>query len=239
VGFYFPNDDAYDKLYQASAEKYGPPASLLKGMTAAESEFDPKSVRWEPSGRTTKQSGDSDASRGLMQSTQAAVLDLGWPVADKDWNKLFDPAASIEWGTKELAKALANPYWKRPGGKPDADMLVVAGRPVEEMAAATYNMGYPRAIERTTKRIASIYNYPFSYRESPPDGWHFANQPYINMVISFYAMYSALDRGDADAVNRIRDEIKKKELAAGNRGGWEVWRWLPAAVLYWLPGQSA
>ena len=89
-------------------------------------------------------------------------------------------------------------------------------RPVMEQALSAYNMGYPRSILSTTEHLAKHYGYPFSYKTKPPEGWFFANQSYVNQVLSYRTMYDALERGDKTTAGKLREVIKKK----GSTGKW-------------------
>ena len=201
---YRPRDREFDDAFRAAGARHNVPPSLLKGIAAAESDFNPNSVLWEPSHKSTKQPGDTDASRGLMQTTQAAALRVGWP-SGQSFDKLFDPAVSIDYGAREIAYYLANP---RRNMGPKTQGMDVPPTDRTRDAVAAYNMGWPRSIRYTTAFIAAIYAYPMTYATDPPPGWVYANQPYVDRVISYAALYDADLRGDkvsvADAVRLLK-----------------------------------
>jgi len=204
---YRPRDREWDDLFRSAGARHNVPPSLLKGIAASESDFNPGSVLWEPSHKSTKQPGDTDASRGLMQTTQEAARRIGWPSMD-GFDKLFDPEVSIEYGAREIAYYLANP--RRNMGPKSQGKDVPPGDNIRD-AVAAYNMGYPRSIRNTTSFIAKIYGYPMTYATTPPPGWLYANQPYIDRVISYAALYDADLKGDKVAVADALALLKAKD----------------------------
>jgi len=221
MGFYFKRDTEFDDLFRAAAKTHASEAgmtvggffALLKGIAAVESEYDPRSILHEPSHTTAGKPTDTDASRGLMQTTEEVARDRGWPKG-KPYDGLFDPATSIEFGCREIIRYLKNPLVNvKPASLPTVRRVA---RPVMEQALSAYNMGYPRSILSTTEHLAKQYGYPFSYKTKPPEGWFFANQSYVNQVLSYRTMYDALERGDKTTAGKLREVIKKK----GSTGKW-------------------
>lgn len=97
----WPNEDRYDALVRAASGRYGVPASLVKGVIAAESSFQPAAYRAETARASDWPAGvTSDASRGLMQLLYWRAQEMGY-IGSPDG--LYDPATSIELGTKLLA----------------------------------------------------------------------------------------------------------------------------------------
>ncbi len=76
----------FDDLIESAARKYDLPASLIRAVIRAESNFDPNAV-------------SACGAKGLMQLMDATAAWLG--VRDS-----FDPAANIEGGAKYLRKML-------------------------------------------------------------------------------------------------------------------------------------
>ena len=77
-------------------------------------------------------------------------------------------------------------------------------------------MGYPRKIGATTQLIADLYKYPIEYREKPPVGWTYANEPYVRRVASYIAYYQAREKNDVALAEKILDLIKKKDLTTAS-----------------------
>jgi len=229
MGLIHPRDRDYDPIYVAKGNAHDVDPALLKAQTAVESGFNPKAIRWEPSGsKTTARPGDKDASRGLMQVTRKGALPLGWPAGKADAD-MFDPATSIEYGARHLAADLEDPYRHHRSTREKYRTLSADDRPNVEKAIAAYNMGFPRSIRHTTPRIAGIYKYPMAYKSNPPAGWHFANQPYVSMVLERAAAYRAELAGDRAGAERLAAEIKKKR-----RTGWGAG--VLAAVVFGIAG---
>jgi soluble lytic murein transglycosylase-like protein len=224
VGLIFSRDRDYDPLFIAAGKRHGVDPAILKGQTAVESAFNPKAIRWEPSGsNTTARPGDKDASRGLMQTTRKAALSLGWPASRPDSDQ-FDPATSIEWGAREIAADLADPYREHADEREAYRANAADDRPLVEKAIAAYNMGWPRSIRHTVPRIAEIYEYPMTYKTNPPAGWYFANQPYVSLVLAYAAAYRAEFAGDKAKAEQLAADVKKK--GAG-------WATVPASWSSW------
>ena len=232
MGLIYPRDRDWDPVYVAKGKAHGVDPALLKGQTAVESAFKPDAIRWEPSGsNTTARPGDKDASRGLMQTTRKAALALGWPASRADAD-LFDPATSIEWGAREIAADLADPYREHADDRAKYRGMSADDRPNVEKAVAAYNMGFPRSIRSTTSRIAGIYEYPMAYKDNPPAGWYFANQPYVSLVLAHAAAYRAELAGDKVKAAQLAADIKKNAGWAGVSVSWSLWWWE-------LPGSSS
>jgi len=87
--------NVFDSLIQSIASRHAVDPFLVKAVIAAESSFDPRAYREEPQ--------IHDASRGLMQTLYATARDMGYAGAPEG---LFDPATSIEYGTRYLKRQL-------------------------------------------------------------------------------------------------------------------------------------
>jgi hypothetical protein len=87
--------NVFDSLIHSIASRHGVDPFLVKAVIAAESSFDPRAFRNEPQIK--------DASRGLMQTLYATARDMGYTGAP---DGLFDPATSIEYGTRYLKRQL-------------------------------------------------------------------------------------------------------------------------------------
>jgi hypothetical protein len=87
--------NAFDSLIRSIASRHAVDPFLVKAVIAAESSFDPRAFRNEPQ--------IQDASRGLMQTLYATARDMGYTGAPEG---LFDPATSIEYGTRYLKRQL-------------------------------------------------------------------------------------------------------------------------------------
>lgn len=83
--------EQYDGLIRGAALRYGVPASLVKAIIAAESDFDPHARREEPA--------LGDRSRGLMQILEATARALGFT---GNFRELLDPLVNIDLGTQLL-----------------------------------------------------------------------------------------------------------------------------------------
>ncbi len=91
--FGFPSENAYDELIWAAGRKHGVDPLLVKAVIAQESGFRSNAYRAEPR--------INDASRGLMQVLyRTAQSQLGYSGTP---DGMFDPATSIDLGTKYLA----------------------------------------------------------------------------------------------------------------------------------------
>lgn len=169
----FPNEDAYDGVIVAAARAAGVPAGLVKAVIAHESRFVPTAQRAEPH--------INDASRGLMQLLERTARDeLGFT---GDVAALFDPTVNIPLGVRYLALQRS-----RAGGEWAA-------------AVSAYNGGYRPTIgfgRRATVplRICLRRNAAGDCVElrAVPVG-EFANQPYVDAVLGYWADYRALEAG--------------------------------------------
>jgi Transglycosylase SLT domain len=97
------NSGAFDQLIWQTAGRHGVDPYFVKAVVAAESNFEPKAYRAEP------QIGD--ASYGLMQTLYRTAKDMGYSGPSEG---LFDPATSVEYGTKYLAYQLRRYTGKLP-----------------------------------------------------------------------------------------------------------------------------
>jgi soluble lytic murein transglycosylase-like protein len=83
----------FDDLFFEKAAWYSVPYTWVKAIAGAESDYNPNAYREEPQ--------INDASRGLMQVLERTARALGYQgTADG----LFDPATSVDLGTKLLAE---------------------------------------------------------------------------------------------------------------------------------------
>ncbi len=97
----WPFEHVYDAQVGNAAGRYGVPASLVKGIIAAESAFRADAYRKESTAASDWPAGvTEDASRGLMQLLYWRAQDLGYRGGAEG---LHDPATNIELGTKLLA----------------------------------------------------------------------------------------------------------------------------------------
>lgn len=87
--------NAYDQLIWQTAGRHGVDPPLVKAVVAAESSFRPNAYRAEPH--------IGDASYGLMQTLYRTAKDMGYTGAAEG---LYDPATSLEFGTRYLAYQL-------------------------------------------------------------------------------------------------------------------------------------
>lgn len=214
AGVYFKRDQDFDAAFRRQANVSGAPFAALKGLAGAESSFNPDSVLYEPSHKSTQQPGDTDASYGLMQVTGRAAKYAGYPAGDPV-EQLFEPEKNVEYGARILASFIKNPYRNfRTGKRPTTPGKVTVGQPRLHDAIASYNMGFPRPIARTTEGIARIFHYPIEYREDPPPGWVYANQPYVDRVLAYTALFRAVERGDDEAAAAIVGDLRRRRFRA-------------------------
>jgi len=224
MGLMFTRDKEFDSLFLFMGKKHAIDPALLKGITAAESAFDPTSILVE--GDKTPVRGEQDASMGLMQVLKSAAVYGGFD-RNRPFTDLFQPEIGIDFGARELKKYLDDPLTN---SKDDPELRKqriqqsATGMPRVADAVASYNMGFPRSIKATTQKIATIYDsvaaatgYPGyaknwqAWKISPPPNWVYANQPYVDKVLSYAALYRADFNGDTAQVQSIMAEIKKKD----------------------------
>jgi len=232
VSVYYKRDEEFDNALRPAAMRHGVPLWLAKGLISMESGWDPGAVRYEPSGRSdTPAPTDIDASFGLMQVTGGAVLTYG----ERPPAGLPPPATSTAYAVQQVRSAQTG---TDPKGKPVFDLArlrTILSDPtlnidvgMRELAAhlakygdagsavASYNMGFPRTIQNSTRFIATIYDkwairqgygsYVANFDKwiaNPPDGWTFANQPYVNDVLARAALYRAREQGNTVEEARI------------------------------------
>lgn len=208
----YSGEDRYDALISAEAVRSGLPFGLIKAFVAAESQFDAAATRGEPQ--------RNDSSFGLMQilGANATALGLKEPV-----NALLRPEVGLRYGVDWLKKTLGSATW--PSGYEKRPYNLLEG-------IAAYNMGWPRPIQATTAYIASIYGYPVDYAKHPPPGWRFANQPYVDKVMTLSVFYDAKHRGDEATATAAADAFRRRDLRRYEGT-------LPAGVLYDRPGVLA
>lgn len=98
----FARENTFDALILQNADKFNVPVWVIKATIGKESSFNPAAFRAESGGR---------ASRGLMQILEGTARDLGLRgAAGDDATKtggLYEPALSIQLGTKFLARLRA------------------------------------------------------------------------------------------------------------------------------------
>lgn len=110
----FSGEAKFNKEFLAVSKETGVPVSLLKGLAAAESAFNPSAMRSEPHIR--------DASRGLLQILERTAKGVGF---QGDPAQLFTPVVGLRYGAKYLRELLER--------YPDVTQAI-----------ASYNMGSPR-----------------------------------------------------------------------------------------------
>lgn len=123
----------------------------------------------------------NDGSYGLMQILYKTAKGEGYNGTP---GGLLDPAVNIMWGSRYLAGLL----------KRHADLSA---------AVASYNMGFPRKAKDTTPAIVRIYG-------EPQPSWTYANQPYVDRVLSYISYFQTFEKPDPVRRAAIEDLIKKK-----------------------------
>lgn len=126
----FKNENLYDNIIEKYSKMYNVPFPLIKAIITRESNFNPKSYRFE--------SHRNDASYGLIQILYQTAKGLGYTGTPEG---LYDVDTNVKYGTLYLS-ALLKHYKNLP------DVI------------ASYNMGYPRKAKDTTSLIKSIYGTP-------------------------------------------------------------------------------
>lgn len=128
-----------------------------------------------------EEKGIGDASYGLMQILNGTAKSVGFTGQPAD---LFNPRTNLKYSAKFLS-GLLKKY-------PDLSQAV-----------ASYNMGRPRKASETTDVIKAIYG-------APAPNWTYANQPYVDRVMSYIAYFQTFEDNDAAKRAVILDAIKKK-----------------------------
>lgn len=118
---------AYDSLIWQTAARHAVDPYFVKAIVATESSFNPKAYRAEP------QIGD--ASRGLMQTLYRTAKDMGYTGTPEG---LFDPATSLEYGTRYVAYQLR----RYNGSLPHAAAAYNAGTAFTDSMGKFRNQGY-------------------------------------------------------------------------------------------------
>lgn len=177
----FPREDEFNDVFLRVAAETGVPYCVLKGFVALESAFNPKAYRYEPH--------INDASYGLAQVLVRTARGVGYQGTPEG---LFDPYQSVLCGGRFI-RNLSKKY------------------PSLSDVVAAYNMGYPRKIAATTPLIASIYKYPLEFRERPPEGWVYANEPYHWRVMAYIAYYEARQANEMARAEEILGLIRAKD----------------------------
>jgi len=180
----FKKEDLYNKELLQVSHETEVPLSVLKGFFALESAFNVSAKRYEKH--------RDDSSYGLSQVLYKTAKGFGYKGEPEG---LMDAYTSAYYGAKFI-KQLSKKH------KNILDII------------ASYNMGWPRKIEQTTKFIAKIYSYPYSYKTNPPARWVYANQPYVDRVASYIAYYQALEKNDIPKAWDIYKLIKKKSYGS-------------------------
>ena len=228
MGIYFRRDQEFDGILIPAAKRWAVPLWLAKGLIATESGWDPQAATYEPSHANTPKPGDRDASFGLMQVTGEAAEGMGTkfpsttkPGPDGKPKKFYDLTA---------LKALGEPGLNAELGMHELYMRIKKYASAGDVVAA-YNMGYPRKIADSTMFIAKIYdkwaidqgygsyvaNFE-AWKKAPPPGWVYANQPYVNRVLSYAALYKAAEEGRPADVASITAALKKKTCPESFKG---------------------
>lgn len=172
----FPNENKYNAEILKASQETGVPVAVIKGFCALESNFNPNSVKDE--------AHLGDASYGLMQILYKTAQGVGYRGQP---DGLFDPYQSLLYGCKFL-KGLLDKY------------------PKLTDAIASYNMGFPRTAENTTRIIEGIYG-------KPDVTWIYANQPYVDRVSAYIAYYQTFEKPNEQRRAEILDALKKKDYA--------------------------
>jgi len=224
MGLMFTRDAEWNSVYLFMGKKHGIDPALLKGISAAESAFDPQSTLVETSLKTVR--GEPDASMGVMQVLKSAAVIHGFP-KDRPFTDLYQPEIGIEYGCRELKKYLADPLINSAGDpalRAQRMAQSAQGMPRVADAVASYNMGFPRSIRATTAKIAGIYDsmaaaqgFPGyakdweKWKLNPPTNWVYANQPYVDKVLAYASLYRADFDNNKALVAILVGEIKKKD----------------------------
>lgn len=100
------HENAFDDLVVSASRRHQIPTWVIKATIAKESSFEPTAIRRDPGGKT---------SRGLLQLLEATARDMGYagPAGDDETRTggLYDPATSIEYGTRYLRWQAARASW--------------------------------------------------------------------------------------------------------------------------------
>lgn len=121
------NSSQFDQLIWQVASRHGVDQYFVKAVVAAESNFNPDAFRAEPR--------IDDASYGLMQTLYRTAKDMGFTGPKEG---LFDPATSVEYGTRYLAYQLR----RYDGRLPYAAAAYNAGTAFINSAGRFSNQGY-------------------------------------------------------------------------------------------------
>lgn len=128
------NENKYNTFIRTASEQWNVPISLIKGIIAKESSFNPNSYKSE--------TRINDASWGLMQLLYKTAKNLGYTGSPEG---LKDPQVSIFYGTKLLA----------------ANLRQAKGN--IEVAISAYNAGFsierPWDAKRNSKGVISNQSY--------------------------------------------------------------------------------
>lgn len=182
------NEEAYDPIINAAADRHGVPAALVRAIIASESQFNPSAWRPEPK--------INDGSAGLMQILLRTAKGTGYdgPLGERlQLTGLFDPTTNIEYGTAYLAE-----QFNRAGGD-------ISG------AASAYNGGWrpsigfgAKADHTFTVTLArdKVTGAPIRTRLVQPG--EYANQPYVDAVLSNYAYFRDKERMMSGAAQLVR-----------------------------------
>lgn len=131
----FRDEAKYNHLIRAAALLHHVPEPLIKAVIGAESGFDPKARRDEPT--------VNDVSRGLMQLLETTARALGYAGSVEG---LFSPLVNINTGTQLLSRN----YRHAQNGKPDAPAAELW-----EIAISAYNAGWSQQRPYDAKRLTS------------------------------------------------------------------------------------
>jgi len=181
------NEDTWNAIIDAAAERYGVPAALVRAVIATESQFTPGAYRPEPK--------INDGSAGLMQILLGTARGTGYlgPLGDKaTLTGLFDPATNIDAGTAYLAK-----QYDRAGGD-------IRG------AASAYNGGWNPSIgfglpadHDLTIVLARDTTTGEPIKRRAVKTGEYANKPYVDAVISNYAYFQQKQQASGSGVGPI------------------------------------
>ena len=120
----WPNETSFDSIFRPASEQHAVPLSILKGVTAKESSFNPRASKFEPHVK--------DTSRGLMQVLYSTAKWIGFKGTEEE---LFDPAKVIPVGAAVL-KRFFDMATKTGGGWEDAVSMYNAG--MEKIGTGRY-----------------------------------------------------------------------------------------------------
>lgn len=146
-----------DALIFEAGTRHGVDPALIKAVVKAESNFDPRAYRYEPH---VAHLGGPDASYGLMQTLYSTARELGYSGQAEG---LFDPATSLEFGTRYLKRQLV-----RYGGDVEQAVAAYNAGSARRLASGKWsNQAYVDRVLRFFREFRSVQPQPMS-RSAPP-----------------------------------------------------------------------